>query len=83
MRRTRSSLISVQWVILGRASARGNELLRPLDRGQHHVDGDIAIGVAVDLDARPMHPLDPGVEIVLRLRDVALVRRRRCRDMAC
>ena len=39
--------------------------LRPLERGQHHVDGDIAIGMAVDLDAGAVHPLDPGVEIVL------------------
>ena len=51
------------------------QLLRALDGGQHHVDGHVAIGVAVDLDARAMHPLDPGIQIVLRLGDVALVRR--------
>ena len=76
MRRTRSSLISVQCVIFGRASARGNSLLRAFDGGQHHVDGDIAVGVAVDLDAGAMHALDPRIEVVLRLGDVALVRRR-------
>jgi hypothetical protein len=49
--------------------------LRPLDRLEHHVDGDVAVGVAVDLDARPVHPLDPGVEILLRGGDVASVLR--------
>ena len=60
---------------LGTRVGSREQLLRALDRGQHHIDRDIPIGVAVDLDARAMHPLDPGVEIVLRLRDVALVRR--------
>ena len=73
MRRTRSSLISVQWVIFGRASGAREQLLRALDGGEEHVDGDVAVGVAVDLDAGAMHPLDPGVQIVLRLGDVALV----------
>ena len=60
---------------LGARVGAREQPLRPLDRGQHHVDGDISIRVAVDLDARPMHPLDPGVEVVLRLGDVAFVRR--------
>ena len=75
MRRSRSSLISVQWVILGRASGRGNESLRPLERGEDHVDGDVAVGVAVDLDAGAVHPLDPGVEVVLGRGDVAVIGR--------
>ena len=41
------------------------EPLRPFERGQHHVDGDVAVGVAIDLDAGAVHPLDPGVEIGL------------------
>ncbi len=39
--------------------------LRPLDGLKKHIDGDIPVGVAVDLDACPMNPLDPGVEIFL------------------
>ena len=60
---------------LGARVGSREQLLRPLDRGQHHIDGDVAIGMAIDLDAGAMHPLDPGVEIVLRLGDVAVVRR--------
>ena len=82
MRRTRSSLIKLQCVIFGRASAPRKRLLRALDRREHHVDRDVAVGVAVHLDARAMHALDPRVEIVLRLGDVAFVGRRRCRRTA-
>ena len=60
---------------LGARVGAWKQPLRALDRGEHHIDGDIPIRVAVDLDARAMHPLDPGVEVVLRFRDVALVRR--------
>ena len=67
--------MSVQCVILGRASARGNELLRAFDGDEEHVDRDIAVCVAVDLDARAVHTFDPFVEGVLRFGDVALVRR--------
>jgi hypothetical protein len=38
-------------------------------------DGDVPVRVAVDLDAGPVHPLDPGVEVLLRRGDVASVRR--------
>ena len=41
------------------------EPLRALEGREHHVDGDIAIRVAIDLDAGPVHALDPGVEVVL------------------
>ena len=64
-----------------RVGAR-DEPLRALVRREHHIDGDIPIGVAVHLNARPMHALDPCVQVVLRFRDIALVRRRRCRDTA-
>ena len=57
-----------------RVGAR-EQLLRALDRRQQHVDRDVAVGVAVDLDAGAMHALDPRVEVVLRLGDVAFVRR--------
>ena len=57
-----------------RVGAR-NELLRSLDRGEKHVDGDVSVGVAVHLDPGAMHPLDPRVEIVLRLGDVAAIGR--------
>ena len=73
MRRTRSSLISVQCVILGRASGRGNSFCARSKAVRIHVDRDVAVGVAVHLDAGAMHPLDPGVQILLRLGDVALV----------
>ena len=73
MRRTRSSLISVQCVILGRASVRGKHFLRALDRREHHVDRDVAIRVAVHLDAGAVHALDPRIQVVLRLGDVASV----------
>ena len=59
------------------------QLLRPLHGGQHHVDRDIAIGVAVHLDAGAMHALDPGVQIVLRLGNVAFVGGGSRRDTAC
>jgi hypothetical protein len=60
---------------LGARIGPRKQLLCALDGGQHHIDGDIAIGVAVDLDAGAMHALDPGVELLLRFGDVALVRR--------
>jgi len=47
--------------------------LCPLECREHHIDGDIPVGVAVDLDAGPVHPLDPGVEVVLRRCEVAVV----------
>ena len=37
------------------------EPLRPLERRKHHIYGDIAIRVAIDLDAGAMHTLDPCV----------------------
>jgi hypothetical protein len=58
-----------------RVGAR-EELLRALDRLEHHVDGDVAVRVAVHLDAGAVHPLHPRVQLVLVLRDVAFVRRR-------
>src|SRR5438552_4588332 len=51
------------------------EPLCALIRLEHHVDGDISIGVAVGLDAGAMHSLDPGVEVVLRGGDIAPIRR--------
>ena len=66
-------------MILGRASAAGIELERPLVGGEHAVDGDVAIGVAVELDAGAMHALGPGVEIFLGLGDIAFVGRRNVR----
>ena len=62
MRRTRSALISVQWVIFGRAFGARQQLLRALDGGEIHVDRDVAVGVAVHLDAGAMHALDPVVQ---------------------
>ena len=49
------------------------EFLRALEGGEVHVDRDVAIGVAVDLDAGAMDFFDPGVQVVLRCGDVALV----------
>ena len=60
---------------LGARIGTRKEPLRALERLEHHVDGDISIGVAVDLDAGPVHPLDPCVEVVLRGGDVAPIRR--------
>ena len=57
-----------------RVGAR-KRLLRALERREIHVDRDVAVRVAVHLDAGAMHALDPGVQVVLRLGDVALVRR--------
>ena len=68
---------------LGTRVGPREQLLRALECGEVHVDGDVAVGVAVDLDAGAMHPLDPRVEIVLRLGDVAFVRRTGCPDTAC
>ena len=62
MRRTRSSLISVQCVIFGRASARGNSFCARSTAVRIHVDRDVAVGVAVHLDAGAMHALDPRVQ---------------------
>ena len=61
---------------LGARVGSREQLLRPLHGGEHHIDGDIAIGVAVHLNAGAMHPFDPGVQLVLRLGDVAFVGRR-------
>ncbi len=61
---------------LGARVGAREEALRAFHGRQHHIDGDVAIGVAIDLDAGAMHALDPGVEFVLRLGDVALVGRR-------
>ena len=58
---------------LGARVGAREQLLRALHRGQEHVDRHIAIGVTVHLDARAMHLLNPGVELVLGLCDVALV----------
>ena len=54
----------------------GQQLLRALHGGEIHVDGHVAVGVAVHLDAGAVHALDPLVQRVLRLGDVALVGRR-------
>ena len=67
--------MSVQCVILDARRRAGTALLRALEGGEIHVDGDVAVGVAIHLNAGAMHALDPGVELVLRLRDVAFVRR--------
>ena len=50
---------------LGARVGARKQPLCALERLEHHIDGDIPVGVAVDLDAGPVHPLDPGVEIVL------------------
>src|ERR1051325_319723 len=107
MRRSRSSLISVQWVIFGRGSGTGKrrcarskavstmsmatsplawqliwmsarvgtreEALRPLEGREHYVDGDIAVGVAIDLDVGAVDALDPGIELVLLEDEIAFV----------
>jgi hypothetical protein len=75
MRCTRSSLISVQCVIFGRASARGASFCARSNAVRYMSMANVAVRVAVHLDAGAMHALDPRVELVLRLRDVALVRR--------
>ena len=75
IRATRSALMLVQCVIFGRASGARIELLRAFDGGQDLVDRQIAVGMAVRLDPRPMHTLDPRIELVLRLGDIAPVRR--------
>ena len=54
--------MSVQCVIFGPRVGAREQLLRALDRGQHHVDGDVAVRVAVHLDAGAVHALDPRVE---------------------
>jgi hypothetical protein len=50
-------------------------LLRALHRRQDHIDRHITVCVAVDLDTRTVHALIPGVQVGLRFRDVAFVRR--------
>src|SRR5271170_2386488 len=44
---------------------------------EHMVDGDIAIGMAVELDSSAVHALAPPIEILLRFSDVALIARGR------
>src|SRR5215469_3914411 len=57
-----------------RANVRSRyHLLRPLIGREHHVDGNIAIRMAVRLNPRTLHSLHPGIEIILRLNDVASV----------
>src|SRR5437016_13981519 len=56
------------------ASVRSwKQLLCPLDRCEDHIDGDIPIRVAINLNSTPMHSLDPNVEVVLGLYDFALI----------
>ena len=76
MRRQMLSLIRLQWVILGLASARGIHLQRAFISGQHMIDGDIAIGVAVQLDAGAIDLVGPGIEVFLVLGEIAIVWRR-------
>src|SRR4029078_10501817 len=54
----------------------GKAALCPLDGGEEHVDGDVAVRVAVHLNAGAVNLLHPGVEVLLRLRDVSPIRRR-------
>jgi len=49
------------------------KLQRPFIGGEDAVDGDIAIGVAVELDMGAVHPFAPGVEIVLRFGEIAVI----------
>src|SRR5262249_39705691 len=51
------------------------EPLRPLKGREHHVDGDIAVGVAIDLDAGAVDTLDPGIELILLEDEIAPIRR--------
>ncbi len=66
-------MTSVQCVIFGRASFDGEQLLSAGHCFQHHVDRYIAVGVAIDLDARAVHALHPGIECFLRLGDISFV----------
>src|SRR5438034_5186171 len=60
------------------ASVRSwKQLLCPLDRCEDHIDGDIPIRVAINLNTTPMHSLDPSVEVVLGLDEIG---RASCRE---
>src|SRR6185437_12957981 len=52
----------------------GRDLLSPLVCCQHHSDGDVTVGVAVGLNAGPLDPLHPGIQVILRLSNVAAIR---------
>jgi hypothetical protein len=82
-RKNAGSLDAPQQIIVDQGAMRNlrthvgarKQLLRPLERGKDHVDCDVSVCVAINLNSRPVHSLDPGVEISLRLSDVALIRR--------
>jgi hypothetical protein len=44
--------------------AAGEQLLRPFEGGEVLRDGDVAVGVAVHLDAGAVHALDPRVALL-------------------
>ena len=50
-------------------------LLRALERREIHVDRDVAVRVAVHLNAGAVHALDPVINLVLGGDDVASVKR--------
>jgi hypothetical protein len=58
---------------LGTGVGSGEEFLSALEGGEVHVDGDVAIGVAVGLKAGAVDFFDPGVEVVLGGGDIAFV----------
>lgn len=43
--------------------------------GEHHFDGGVPVGMAIGPYTRTVHAFDPGIEVTLRRRDVAMIRR--------
>src|SRR5689334_10428205 len=58
---------------LGTRVCSWKQFLYSLDGCEYHIDGDIAVGVTIDLDSRPVHAFDPRIESVLGLRDITFV----------
>ena len=52
------------------------KLERALVRGKNAVDGYISIGMAVETDVGAVNALGPGVQVLLGLREIAMIGRR-------